>query len=191
MISKASSSDGEQAYHLVATSHKYCHRSRVGAFFNDQHLFSRRTERQFPHDARSTQLLCRQVFEPRNDSSVGRDGDELDFGTSDPSNGRQVILHQQVVGFVVETPLADDKVGTGVLDPKSASQVSLQSAERDSREDVHLDHVQELFPLILSQLLVLFHTLDIQLVLCLWPRRLERTSQDRKLGILEIGRAHV
>lgn len=51
--------------------------------------------------------------------------------------------------------------------------------------DPHFDHVQELFPLILSQLLVLFHALDIQLVLGLGPRRLERTRQDGQLGVLD------
>jgi hypothetical protein len=51
--------------------------------------------------------------------------------------------------------------------------------------DPHLDHVQELFPLILSQLLVLFHAFDIQLVLGLGPGRLKRTRQDGQLGVLD------
>lgn len=41
----------------------------------------------------------------------------LDLRTSDPSNGRQIILHQKVVRLVVETPLADNEVRSGVLDP--------------------------------------------------------------------------
>jgi hypothetical protein len=51
--------------------------------------------------------------------------------------------------------------------------------------DQHLDHIQELFPLILSQLLVLFHAFDIQLVLGLGPGRLERTRQDGQLGVFD------
>jgi hypothetical protein len=54
-----------------------------------------------------------------------------------------------------------------------------------SASDPHLDHVQELFPLILSQLLVLFHAFDIQLVLGLGPGRLKRTRQDGQLGVLD------
>jgi hypothetical protein len=46
-----------------------------------------------------------------------------------------------------------------------------------------LDHLQELLFFILSQLLVLFHTLDIKLVLCLGPRWLEWTSKDSNFGI--------
>jgi hypothetical protein len=46
-----------------------------------------------------------------------------------------------------------------------------------------LDHLQELLFLILSQLLVLLHTLDIKLVLGLGPRWLEWTSKNSNLGI--------
>nr|GFD55815.1 hypothetical protein [Tanacetum cinerariifolium] len=76
----------------------------------------------------------------------------------------EIVLHQQVVGFVIETPLADDEIGTGVLDPVP---MLSEAHGHIAGADLHLDHVQELFPLILSQLLVLFNTLDVQLVLCL------------------------
>jgi len=46
-----------------------------------------------------------------------------------------------------------------------------------------LDHLQEFLFFILSQLLVLLHTLNIKLVLCLGPRWLEWTSKDSNLGI--------
>jgi hypothetical protein len=46
-----------------------------------------------------------------------------------------------------------------------------------------LDHLQELLFFVLSQLLVLLHTLDIKLVLCLGPRWLEWTSENSNLGI--------
>lgn len=108
-----------RTYHLVTASNKHRHRPRVCAFLDNQHLFSCRTKRQFPHDTRRSQFIRCQVFESRNDSTVGRDGDQFDFRTSHPSNGGEIILHQEVVGFVVEAPLADDKVSTSVLDPES------------------------------------------------------------------------
>jgi len=46
-----------------------------------------------------------------------------------------------------------------------------------------LDHLQELLFFVLSQLLVFFHTLDIELVLCLGPRWLEWTSEDSNLCV--------
>jgi hypothetical protein len=48
---------------------------------------------------------------------TGKTGTHLDLRSTDPPNGRKFVLHQQVVRFVVETPLADDEVCTGVLDP--------------------------------------------------------------------------
>jgi hypothetical protein len=46
-----------------------------------------------------------------------------------------------------------------------------------------LDHLQELLFFVLSQLLVLLHTLNIKLVLGLGPRWLEWTSKNSNLGI--------
>ena len=87
----------------------------------------------------------------------------LNFGTTNPSNSGQVILHEQMVGFIVETPLTDDHVGTGVLDT--------------------LDHLLELVLLIRLELLVLLDGGDVQLVLGLWLGRLEWASQNGNLGI--------
>jgi hypothetical protein len=46
----------------------------------------------------------------------------LDLRTSDPTDSREVVLHQKMVGLVVESPLADDKIGSGVLDPEKGEQ---------------------------------------------------------------------
>jgi hypothetical protein len=180
----------KSTYHLVASPNKHSDRSRVGTLLDDQHLFPRRSKRNLPDNSSLAQLVRRQVFESRYDSSVGRNGDQLDLWTTDPSDGGKVVLHQQVIGLVVETPLTDDQVGTSVLDPRKRQTVAFASVTCRLYEpvpafcDSHLDHVQELFSLVLSELLVLLHALDIQLVLGLGPWRLKRTRQNGDLGIL-------
>ena len=57
-------------------------------------------------------------------------------------------------------------------------------ALRHEARSLLLDHLQELLFFVLSQLLVLLHALDIQLVLGLGPWGLKRTRQDGDLGIL-------
>ena len=70
-----------------------------------------------------------------------------------------------MVCLVIETPLANNQIGTSVL---------------------HLlDHISKLLLLILSQFLVLFHTGDIELMLGLGAWRLERTREDRDLRVLD------
>ena len=56
-------------------------------------------------------------------------------------------------------------------------------ALRHEARSLLLDHLQELFFFVLSQLLVLLHTLNIKLVLGLGPRWLEWTSKNSNLGI--------
>ena len=61
--------------------------------------------------------------------------------------------------------------------------LDISLAVRRGVKSLLLDHLQELFFFILSQLLILLHTLDIKLVLGLGPRWLEWTSEDSNLGI--------
>ena len=75
-----------------------------------------------------------------------------------------------MVRFVVETPLAYNQVGTGVLH--------------------HLDHVLELFLFVIPKFMVLVDARDVQFVLRLWAWGLERTSEDCKASILD-GRGHL
>jgi len=41
----------------------------------------------------------------------------LDLRSSNPTNGGKIVLHEKMVGLVVESPLTDDEVGSGVFDP--------------------------------------------------------------------------
>jgi hypothetical protein len=56
-------------------------------------------------------------------------------------------------------------------------------AVRRGVKSLLLDHLQELLFFVLSQLLVLLHTLNVKLVLGLGPRWLEWTSENSNLGI--------
>ena len=68
-----------------------------------------------------------------------------------------------MVSLIVETPLADDKVGTSILHS--------------------LDHISELFLLILLQLLEFFHTGNVELVLGLGTRGFKGASKNSEFGI--------
>ena len=56
----------------------------------------------------------------------------LDLWPAHPSYRRKLILHQKVVCLVVETPLTDDQVRAGILDPRRQL--------RRTRH-VHFDHI--------------------------------------------------
>ena len=169
-------------HHLVAAPDEDRHGPRVCALLDDQHLVSCGPERHFANDAGLAELLCREVFETRDDATIRCDSNELggssgsciympvltahlDLGAADPPHSGQIVLHKQMIRLVVEAPLADHQVRTGVLHP--------------------LDHVLELALLVLPQLLVLFYARDVQLMLRLRTRRLERTCEDRDLRVLD------
>lgn len=42
----------------------------------------------------------------------------LDLRPSDPAHGRQFVLQQKVVGFIIKAPLADGQVSTIAFDLK-------------------------------------------------------------------------
>ena len=90
----------------------------------------------------------------------------LEFGTAHPANGGQFVMLQEMIGFVVESPLADRERRAAVLDL--------------------LDHRLKRLSLVFAQLLEVFRRLDVQLMLGLWLRGLERTGQDRNLHVLQL-----
>lgn len=97
--------------------------------------------------------------------SRGRQEAYFYFRATNPTYGGQLILKQQVIGLVVESPLANNQVGAGVLDL--------------------LDHLLEGLGLVLAELLVFFDGFDVQLVLGLGARRLKRAGEDGDFGILD------
>ena len=100
------------AYHLVTSTDEDCDRPAVGALFDDKHLLSCGSEAHLTDLTGCAELLGGQIFESWHNTAVCGDGNQLNLGTTNPSDGRQLILEEQVVGLVVEAPLADDQVGT-------------------------------------------------------------------------------
>ena len=92
----------------------------------------------------------------------------LDFGATDPSDSRKVVLHQQVVRFIVKAPLANDQIRTRVLHA--------------------LNHVQEFILFVALELFELFDARDVELVLCLGPRWLEWAGENGDACILHLAR---
>ena len=64
-------------HHLVRSPDEHGNSSGVGALLDDQHLVLGRSERDLSNDSSSTQLLGGEILEPRDDSTLGGDGDEL------------------------------------------------------------------------------------------------------------------
>lgn len=89
----------------------------------------------------------------------------FDFRSADPSDSRQSFLQEHMIGLVVEAPLTDGQRSSGVLDL--------------------VDHLGELFSLVIPQRLVVLDRGDIELVLGFWLGRLERTGQDGQFDVFQ------
>lgn len=77
--------------HLVAATDEDCDGARVGALLNHQHLLSCCAEAHLAHDTCRAKLGCAEVLEARHNPAVGGNGDELDFGTSNPPHGGKLV----------------------------------------------------------------------------------------------------
>lgn len=152
-------------HHLIASPYENSHGPTVGALFNDKHLLSRGTKSHFSDTTGRTQLLRTQVLEARNDPTIRRNGNQLNLRSTNPSYCRHVVLEQQVVGFIIEAPLTNGEVGTRILQL--------------------LNHLRKRLPLVFLQPLEFVNRRDIQLVLGLGLRRLERAGQNGQFRILD------
>lgn len=101
-----------------------------------------------------------------DNAGTGGDGEELDLNTSDPTDSGEFVMVEQVVGLIIETPLAENNIGTGVLHA--------------------LNHIGEVVGLHLSELLVLSGVLDLKLVLGLGLWGFEGAGEDAHLGVLDL-----
>mmetsp|Transcript_66724 Transcript_66724/g.132224 ORF Transcript_66724/g.132224 Transcript_66724/m.132224 type:complete len:292 (-) Transcript_66724:940-1815(-) len=98
--------------HAVAATHEDSHGTRVRAVLDDNHAVLGRAKRLLVHLSCCAELLRAQLAEARDDARVTCDRDQLELHAAHPPHRRQASLHQQVVRFIVEAPLADDKVST-------------------------------------------------------------------------------
>lgn len=69
------SRSGVTAYHLIASTNKYCNCFGIGALFNNKHLISRRAEAQLAYNSRLAELLGSEVLETGNDATLSSDRD--------------------------------------------------------------------------------------------------------------------
>lgn len=102
--------------HLVRASHKDSHGSGVGTLLDNQHSVSGGSELELSHSSSVAELSGRQILESGHDSGAGGNGQQLNLRSSNPSNGSNTVLKQQMVSLVVKSPLADDQIGTSSLD---------------------------------------------------------------------------
>ena len=153
-------------HHLVTSADEDGDSLGCGAVLDDDHPVLGGAEGDFLDGTRRAELVRAELLEPRDDAAAGGDGDELELDAADPANGGELLVHQKVVGFVVEAPLADDEGGARVL--------------------ALLNHVLEVLLLLQAELLVLLRGVDVDLVLRLGLRGLEGAGEDGDLGILDL-----
>lgn len=79
-------------YHLVTSSDKDGDRPAVGTFFNDQHLLSCSSESHLANTSSGAELVGAKILETRHNTAVCGDGNQLNLGTTNPSNGGQLVL---------------------------------------------------------------------------------------------------
>lgn len=89
----------------------------------------------------------------------------LNFWSADPSDSGQFLLQQEMIRFVIETPLTNGQCGTCRL--------------------YLIDHFGEFFALVFAQFLIILHRSDVQLMFRFRLWRLKRTRQYRQLNVLQ------
>ena len=115
--------------HFIATSDKDGYSAGVGTFLNDEHLVACSAKGDFAYDACLTEFCCGEIFETGNDATLSCYCNELgrsekvskecmkayksartylDLRPSNPPNGRQVILHQQMIRLIIKAPLTNN-----------------------------------------------------------------------------------
>ncbi len=103
-------------HHLVAASHKDGDCPWILALFYHHHAILGCPKREFSHQTRSTKFVCCQLNETRHDASSCCYGNEFYLGSTHPANGRQFVGQEEMVGLVVESPLANGEVSPSILD---------------------------------------------------------------------------
>ena len=88
------------------------HGLRVLAFLNEDYLIVRCTEGDLLDFTSLTELLGSDLFEARNNMSTRSHSNELNLDTANPSDSGKFVVHEEVVGLVVEAPLAENDVST-------------------------------------------------------------------------------
>ena len=151
---------------LGATTDHYRHGLRVLTVFDENNFVTRRAVANLFDATGSAEFLGSDLLEAGNDARARRDGEKLDLDTTNPTHGGKLVLHEQVVGLVVEAPLAENGSGARIFNA--------------------LHHIGEVVLLHLLKFLVVSGALDLKAVLGLGLRGLERAREDADLGVLNL-----
>ena len=81
-------------YHAVAASNEDSDSSSVGALLNNKHLFPGGAKCHLPDNTGLPELLSLEVLESGNNAAIRGNGDQLDLGSANPPNSRQIILEK-------------------------------------------------------------------------------------------------
>mmetsp|Transcript_12843 Transcript_12843/g.27283 ORF Transcript_12843/g.27283 Transcript_12843/m.27283 type:complete len:410 (+) Transcript_12843:254-1483(+) len=156
--------------HFVPTADEDGDGIGIGTVFNDEHAFFGIPEGYLAHQSGFAQLFRTQFREARDDPPSRGNGNVFDLHTAHPSYRGQIVLQQEVVGLVIESPLTNDQIGTTIL--------------------YLLHHLFEIILFLLIQLLIRLLGINVQLMLRLGLGWFERTCQNAHLGIFN-GFAHL
>lgn len=113
-------------YHFIPTANEDRHRAIIRALFNAKHAIFCCPKCHFSHQACFAQLFWCQFRKSRNDAAICCDRDQFHFWSTNPTNRRQLTLQQQMIRFVIETPLTKHQVGTRLFDLKNGIEMRLK-----------------------------------------------------------------
>lgn len=136
------------------------------ALFNNEHSLVAGSELDFSDGTSLSEFIGGDFLESGDDSGSSGDGHEFDIRSGDPSDGWELVLEEEMVGFVIESPLTHDDVGSRVL--------------------ASLDLVLEVLLFLGVELVVVLSTGDVEVVLGLGLGGLEWAGQDEDLGVLDL-----
>jgi hypothetical protein len=138
----------------------------VFALLDEHDLIVGGSELELLDDTSLSKLLGRDLLESWDNSSSSGDGKKLNLDSTNPSDGGKFVVHEEMVCLIVETPLADDNGGAGVLNL--------------------LDHIDEILLLHVGKLFVVGSRLDLEAVLGLGLGRLKGAGEDSDLGVVDL-----
>jgi len=110
-----------------------------------------------------TELFGGDLLKAGNNAGTGSNSEQLDLDTTDPADSGQIVHHEQVVGLIIETPLAKNHISTRVLNS--------------------LDHGFEVVAFHILELFVVGDGLDLNTVLGFGLWGLKGAGQDAHFGI--------
>lgn len=159
-------SDGLVDDHLGASSDEDGDGLGLFALFDDEHSFVAGSELNFSDGSGLSEFIGGDFFESGDDSGSGGDGDEFNVGSGDPSDGGEFVLEEEMVGLIIEAPLAHDDIGSGLL--------------------ASSDLVLEVLLFLGVEFVVIFGAGDVEVVFGFGFGGFEGAGENKDFGILDL-----